>query len=139
MKYIIYKITIQDYIYIGSTKNYTRRKCRHKYDCNCNKDILLYNKINELGGWKNSVMTPIEEYECENNIQAHIREEQLRKEYNANLNMVRCHTTTEDVHEDGKAYYIINKDKINQQHKQYYENNKDIRKDKRKVKMNILS
>ena len=31
MKYIIYKITIAEFVYIGSTKNYTRRKSQHKY------------------------------------------------------------------------------------------------------------
>ena len=30
MKYIIYKIQIKDYIYIGSTKNFTIRKANHK-------------------------------------------------------------------------------------------------------------
>ncbi len=55
MKYIIYQITIADFVYIKSTKNYTRRKSQHKFDCNNKKQYLLYNKINELGGWSNAL------------------------------------------------------------------------------------
>jgi hypothetical protein len=125
MKYIIYKITIEDYIYIGSTKNFTRRKCNHKSSCISNKDLLIYNKINELGGWKNCAMVPIEEYECENNTQAHIREECLRKEYDANLNTNRCHTTIEETVNDYKEYYLLNKAHINEKSKEYRQENGD--------------
>ena len=148
MKYIIYKITIQDYIYIGSTKNYTRRKCNHKYDCINLKDILLYNKINEFGGWINCIMCPIEIYDCDNNIQVRIREEELRIEYQANFNMVKCYTTEEEKKtmakeyqdkkkdkksEYNKEYQIINKDSLKEIRKNYREANKDIIKEKKKT------
>ena len=144
MKYIIYKITIQDYVYIGSTKNFTRRKSCHKSACINQKDILVYNKINELGGWIKCIMTPIEEFECDNNIQAHIREEEMRIKYQANLNSMRCFTTEEQhkeckrikdkkyretheitVKENKRIYYEANKLKISKDHKNYYETNKD--------------
>ncbi len=132
MKYIIYKITIQDYIYVGSTKNFTRRKCEHKRYCNIKKDVLIYNKINELGGWDNCSMIPIEEGEFENNIQAHIREEVFRKEYHASLNTVRCHATCDDYKERRTQYNEVNKDKIRIQKKIYKELHKDEIKENNK-------
>ncbi len=125
MKYILYKITIQDFVYIGSTKNFTRRKCEHKQSCNRAKDFLLYNTINALGGWNYCIITPIEEYECDSNIQAHIREEHFRKEYQANLNMVRCHATEDEIKQDAINLYELNKDEIRNVQKHYYELNKD--------------
>jgi hypothetical protein len=106
MLYIIYKIVIDDYIYIGSTQNYTRRKSQHKRDCNNNKDILLYRKINELGNWNNCLMSPLETYECETTIEAHIREEFYRQRYEANLNSIRCHVSENDNYEHLKAYQL---------------------------------
>ena len=151
MKYIIYKITIQDYIYVGSTKNFTHRKSSHKSDCNRQKDYLVYNKINELGGWDSCEMIPIEEYECENNIQAHIREEHFRKEHNANLNSKQCYMTETEVNdkikerktlynathkeenkESKRIYNEANKDKIKEYSITYYENNKEQIKQKDK-------
>ena len=151
MKYIIYKITIQDYMYLGSTKNFIRRKSQHKSDCNLKKDYLIYNTINELGGWSNCVITPIHECECETNIQAHIQEELFRKQYNANLNSRQCHTTDEErdardkankilynashkeeIKESKRIYNIANKDKIREYSETYYEINKDKIKQKDK-------
>jgi hypothetical protein len=127
MKYIIYKITIQDYIYVGSTKNFTHRKSQHKSECNLKKDRLIYNKINELGGWENSVMTPIHECDCETNIQAHIQEELFRKECNANLNSKQCHTTDEENKNYKKEYRIHHSDEIKEKGKEYYQLNLDKR------------
>jgi len=145
MKYIIYKITIQDYVYIGSTKNFIRRKSQHKSDCNLKKDRLIYKTINELGGWEKCEMIPIEECECDSNIQAHIREEHHRQLNNANLNSIRCHRTDADYKEckkikdkkyreshkesltiKKKEYYEANKEWINEHNKEYYESNKDL-------------
>ena len=129
MKYIIYKITIQNYIYIGSTKNFTRRKCNHKSACICKPSVLLYKTINELGGWENCIMIPIEEYECENNIQAHIREEQLRIEYNANLNMIKSFATDEDYIQKKKEYNEKNKEKLNKYNEEYRIKHKGTKKE----------
>ncbi len=128
MIYIIYKIIIADYVYIGSTKNYTRRKSQHKFDCNNKKDVKLYNTINELGGWDNCIMTPIEEFEADSNLQARIREEYFRTEYQANLNMVRCYRTDEQKQkykqEYNKESYELNKIAISEKQKENYELNK---------------
>jgi hypothetical protein len=93
MKYIIYKITINDYIYIGSTRDFNQRKITHKSNCTNPKVIKfktkVYQLIREAGGWAKCEMIPIEEYDCEGQLQARIREEYWRREYNANMNQ-RC-------------------------------------------------
>ena len=108
MKYIIYKITIEDYIYVGSTKQYTKRKAHHKSQCINNFNILVYNKINELGGWDKCEITPIEEIECDSKIQALIKEEFYRKDLKANLNTISCYNTIEDTKQNLIEYKINN-------------------------------
>ena len=95
MKYIIYKIQIKDYIYIGSTKNFTMRKARHKQYCNSGKDFLVYRTIRENGGWDCCTMVPIKEIEVESKRHAEMAEEQVRVEYNAQMNTKRAYVTEE--------------------------------------------
>jgi hypothetical protein len=100
MRYIIYKISIADYTYIGSTVDWKQRQIRHK--CNFfnpnhhNRNIKLYQTIRENGGWDAIEKSPIEEFECDGATQAHIREEHWRREYDAQLNMRRAHQTIEE-------------------------------------------
>ena len=125
MIYIIYRISIADYNYIGSTKDFKQRKQKHKKACNNVNDVhhnlKVYQMIRENGGWSKCEMVPIEECECETTIQAHIREEELRKEYNAEMNSYKAY-----LGEDGKKeYYEANKETILQHNKEYYEANKE--------------
>ena len=91
-KYIIYKIYCDDcdFIYVGSTKNFTRRKQQHKINCNQTdkSNMKLYKNINEYGGWNNWKMICIEE--CNETIisrrQAEQKEEEWRVKLNAQLN-----------------------------------------------------
>ena len=65
---IIYKICHQndfnnENIYVGSTTNFTRRKCAHKYSC-CNEKDINYNRffyqyIRNNGNWDEWQMIPI--------------------------------------------------------------------------------
>jgi flagellar biosynthesis GTPase FlhF len=96
MKYIIYKIQINDYIYIGSTKNFAIRKSRHKSNCNTGKDYLVYRTIRENGGWECCTMVPVREVEVETVIQAHIIEEEERVKYNAQMNAIRAYMTEDE-------------------------------------------
>lgn len=124
MKYIIYKISIDDYIYIGSTRDYHQRKIRHKHNCSYqNGDhfkIKVYQLIREAGGWDKCEMIPIEEYECENQLQARIREEHWRREYNANMNSKQAYTSIEEKkehkNEQANIYRQNNKEKIREKH-----------------------
>ena len=109
MKYIIYKIQIKDYIYIGSTQNFTVRKNKHKKNCiyesqqrhNC----LVYKTIRENGGWDCCTMVPVKEIEVESKTQAHILEEEVRVEYNAQMNTRRAYRNEEQKKEYQKEYY----------------------------------
>jgi len=96
MKYTIYKIQINDYIYIGSTKNFTIRKSKHKWYCNNGKDLLVYRTIRDNGGWDCCSMVPIKEIEVETKLQAHIAEEAVRVEYNAQMNTIRAYVTEDE-------------------------------------------
>jgi len=97
MKYIIYKIQIKDYIYIGSTKNFAIRKSQHKRSCNTDEDLLVYNTIRENGGWQCCTIVPIREVEVETKLQAHILEEEERVKYNAQMNARRAYITEDEL------------------------------------------
>jgi len=140
-KAVIYKITTGDSLYIGSTCNFTKRKCDHKtniYNQNCKSyNLKLYKTIRD-NGW-NWDMKPYKEYPCENKTQLVIEEERLRKELNADLNMYSCATglsmkeyhkqnyikIKDKISEKRKEYRIINRDKNIEYHKHYQIKNKD--------------
>jgi len=116
----MYRITICEHIYIGSTGDFKQRKIEHKR-CFFNAirkehKLKLYQTIRENGGWECAEIVPIEEYECETKTQAHIREEHWRREYNAQMNMIRAHRTREEFvqqHRDkATEYYKANVEKI---------------------------
>jgi len=103
MIYIIYKISIADQCYIGSTKDFKQRKQGHRdvctHDSRNNHYLKIYETIRANGGWDKAEMIPIEEFECEGQLQARIREEYWRREYNAQLNLKRAYITKEQ-HEE---------------------------------------
>ena len=109
MKYIIYKIQINDYIYIGSTQNFTVRKNKHKKICNNEKEqrhnCLVYKTIRDNGGWDCCTMVPVKEIEVESKTQARILEEEMRLEYNAQMNMIRAYRSEEEKKEYHKEYH----------------------------------
>ena len=142
--YVIYKIKSLDpnidYCYIGSTQNFTKRKCYHKNRCNLiNKtsDTKLYDTMKENGGWNNWEMIPIEEYLCDTPLQARMREQYWIDEIEKNkLNSIKAFVTKEQKLEQQKEYYSVNKEKyeeyravnkkkILEQNKEYYSANKD--------------
>lgn len=108
MKFIIYKIQINDYIYIGSTQNFTIRKAAHKKDCNNitrkNGNLLVYRTIRDNGGWDCCTMVPIKEVDVETKTQARILEEEVRVEYNAQMNMIRAYRSESIESEYQKEY-----------------------------------
>ena len=124
MIYIMYKITAGEYTYIGSTRDFKQRKIAHKHNCtNINGakyNCKVYQIIREAGGWDKCEMVPIEEFECDGMIPSRIREEYWRREYNANMNSQKSHTTSEEKkehkNEHAKEYRQINKTKIREKH-----------------------
>ena len=126
MSYYIYKICcddLPDFVYVGSTKAFRERKRRHKSNCNDNNNIKLYQTIRENGGWENWRMVVIEECGEISLTQVRIKEEENRVKLNANLNMLRCHRTEEEV-----------KEYNNERAKEYRENNKERIQEKLKKK-----
>jgi len=143
MKYIIYKISIADYIYIGSTRDLKQRKIEHKYgfskENNKSHNLKLYQTIRENGGWDCIDISPVEEYECETTQQAHIREEFWRREYNAQLNSRKAHRTREEYAQghrnQAKAYYAANRETAIKQKAEYYATNKETILERQKEKI----
>ena len=100
-KTIIYHFVCKDATitnsYVGSTTSFTDRKRQHKSSCNGrHKDCLKYKVINENGGWENWDMVPLEEFPCENNIQARIREQYWINELQSGMNSWRAYRTEEE-------------------------------------------
>jgi len=110
MIYIIYKISIANYIYIGSTRDWIQRQRQHKsvfFNAKSPRhNLKLYQTIRENGGWDAIEKSPIEEYESDGPVQARIREEHWRREYNAQLNMIRAHQTREEIVQYNRDYAI---------------------------------
>jgi DNA gyrase/topoisomerase IV subunit A len=128
MSYCIYKIVCDDlpeYIYVGSTIAFRQRKLQHKINCNNGHTQKLYTTIRENGGWDNWRMVIIEECGEVSLTQARIKEEENRLKLNANMNMLRCHLTEEELKEQKKQYYEANIEKI----REYREANKEKMKE----------
>ena len=122
----MYRISILDYTYIGSTRDFNQRKKKHKNACNnpnnSSYNYKVYQMIREAGGWDKCEMVPVEEYECENGIQARMREEVLRKEYNALMNTNKA---SHNKQEYNAEYWVLNKEKLEIQKKEWYNANKE--------------
>jgi len=86
--YFIYKIQINNDIYIGSTSWFECRASEHKRkscdDKCCNK---LYTCIRNNGGWKNEYISIIDTIFCDL-ITSRNREQEWINKYNANLNSI---------------------------------------------------
>jgi len=139
-KTIIYRLVCKDTnikeCYIGSTTNMTKRKQAHKSSCN-NETSKNYNDkkyifIRNNGGFDNWSLIMIEEYPCENNLQAHQRERHWTEFYSAKLNMIRSFVDAEEKKLKQKEYRQQHADKIKLQKKEYYQTKTDEIKLKQK-------
>mgnify|MGYP003122057104 FL=1 len=134
-KTVIYTIRSGDSIYVGSTTNYVNRKSSHKgniYNENVKHyNLKLYKTIRENNGeWD---MQPYSKYPCNDIVEQTIEEERIRRELNADLNMISCGTglnrnelgEKEYDKQYSKQYRTENKDKLLEYQKQHYTDNKD--------------
>ena len=124
MKGYIYKLcckdpTITD-IYVGSTRNFARRKSRHKSCCN-SENVLGHNNYNYRvirgnGGWDNWDMILIEKGEFEETIDLQKQERFYIEELKATLNKTIPTRTSKELYqiqkEDKRQYYLDNKERI---------------------------
>lgn len=124
-KSVIYKIIHfenSELCYIGSTCNFKNRKCQHKNYCyNVNRkayNFKLYQMIRDHGGWSAFKMVAIEEFPCDSKTQLCIREEEVRVEYKANMNMVKAHITADELNEYHKQYRINHREELNEKKKE---------------------
>tara|TARA_B110001450_G_scaffold252310_3_gene273865 strand:- start:7774 stop:8529 length:756 start_codon:yes stop_codon:yes gene_type:complete len=160
VSYIIYKICCDecDFIYVGSTQNFTRRKQQHKNNTGSNdvtkNRLKLYKTINEYKGWENWRMIRLEE--CDSSIQtkrqAEQKEEKWRVKLNATLNLQKAFRSNEEKKEYNKEKYKEwnknnedhskiqrknyredNTDKIKHQKAEFYENNKEEIRQKQSI------
>ena len=110
--------------YVGHTTDWSSRKRHHKSNVsNINSkehNSKKYKIMNENGGWENWRMVPIEEYPCETEIQARIREEYWRKELKADMNTNRAYRTEEEKKESQKKADLIRRPIDNKKHKIKY-------------------
>jgi len=88
---IIYKIYCKDdkitELYVGHTTNFSKRKYHHKLSCNnLNNNYKIYNIIRENGGWENWDMVEIAKYNCNNNTEARMKEQEHYELLKATLN-----------------------------------------------------
>lgn len=103
MEYIFYQIKCLDpsitECYIGSSVNFTRRKCYHKSTCNNNNsprhNLRLYSFIRDNGNWTNWEMVPIEKQTFASKIDARIYEQKLINEYKSRLNVATASVSRE--------------------------------------------
>jgi hypothetical protein len=131
-KTVIYRISCNDlpeFIYIGSTTEFTKRKCQHKCSSK-SSESPLYKTIRNFGGWENWRMIVVEQYlDCQNKIEQKIREQKWIDDLNANLNINKAYVTEEQAklknNECCKEYYEQNIEKIIEYQKEYRENNKE--------------
>ena len=141
-KTVIYKIQHEDneeLVYVGSTTDFTKRKCRHKSNCinDKTKHYKLYQMINDNGGWNCFKMIQIKEHQCNNKREAELAEDKVIVELKANMNSQRANRSIKQYYQDNKEqisrqnkkYNEDNKEKLSRQKKQYYQENKENKKE----------
>ncbi len=150
---IIYKICCNDVevkeCYVGSTTDFTNRKRNHKNTCNNENDknhnLYVYKFIRENNGWNCWNMVMIEEYPCENKLQAETRErywiETLQSKLNKKL-PTRNKKEYEEANKDEiakkqKIKYELHKKEIAKKTKIKYELHKEEIAEKQKIKYEL--
>jgi len=97
--------------YVGHTTDFARRKSTHKCHCINETDkkhhLKLYQNIREKGGWENWTMTPLEEYPCENNLQARIREQYWMDILQAKMNHIKAFSPEQEYRKMWKSQKFV--------------------------------
>jgi predicted GIY-YIG superfamily endonuclease len=126
----MYKIVSKDldnnYIYVGSTTDFAKRKSSHKTNCinenNKFYNIKVYKMIRENGGWNEFEMIEIEKYPCNDSNESTARERYWKEYFNANMNT--------------QIPGIYNELGIKEYTKQHHEKNKQKIHDRKNKKFN---
>lgn len=146
-KTIIYKICCKDPsildVYIGHTTHLNKRRNVHKANTlnSNNKDynMYVYNFIRNNGGWDNWNIIMIEQYPCNNKLEATKRERELIEELKATLNKRIPFKTIDELKENQikcrKNWEQNNKNYIIEKQKEYTNNNIEEIKQRRQQKI----
>jgi hypothetical protein len=139
-KTIIYKIVCLDLsiknCYVGHTTSFRDRRNSHHSAYKLKPDRYVYQFIRENGGWDNWDMIMIENYPCNNKIEAGSRERHWIETLNADLNQLRPPTgltnaeyikeyMSEYQTQYKSQYKTDNADKIKEQNRIYRETNRE--------------
>ena len=137
--YIMYKICPKNkdlgFCYIGQTTKFADRRRQHIKNTSSVNDkkhyhLKHYETIRNNGGWDEWEMIEIEKFNGKTKLEARIREQELIKQYNANLNSLSAYVTEEERAATKKAitekFRVENKTKIREQEKKYKEDHKDV-------------
>ena len=130
MEYVVYKITCDspdvDHLYLGSTKDFKKRKRLHKYhskrETNTSK---LYTAIRSYGGFLNWTIEAVETGTCETIFEIRSRERFYLDQLQPSLNMCRPQASKEE----RRLYHIENYEQNKGKIKQYQFENKDKMKE----------
>ena len=108
-KYIIYKIYVEDYLYIGSTTCFQSRKSQHCQASNHpdwrKHNNKLYQHIRVFGGWDNWKMEIVEEGDYVSKRHMEEIEDKYIMELGANLNSKRAYIKSDDWKSYRKEYF----------------------------------
>ena len=130
-KNVIYKILHNDddtLLYVGHTTNFTKRKALHKYRC-IKKTTPVYKMIRDNGGWECFNMIVIQNFPCENKMEARIEEDRIMREMKASMNTLRAYTSLEEKKEYMKEYVEVNKEHIRERTKEYNQEYYQVKRD----------
>lgn len=136
--YYMYKIYPKkkelNYCYIGHTNDFNSRKRQHKLISTSEQHnklhFKIYQTIRQNGGWDEWEMIEIEKINGKNKLEARMREQELIKEHNANLNSLSAYITEGERAAIKKAitekYREENKELLKEQTKKYKQEHKEI-------------
>lgn len=131
MKYFIYIITsnFDNAIYVGSTNNLEQRISFHKKsflnDKSCKYNYNIYQFIRENGGLENFSISSIEEFDCDNVLEARQREQYFINSYsNSGYILLNKNNAFTNVKQYRKDYYEANIENIKENTKKYRNENK---------------
>ena len=116
----IYKISVGDEFYIGSTFDYDERLDGHNKRTKTHKQ-KLYQAIRDNNN--EFVMVKLHDYECETEEELVIEERRVYDEMKPTLNMRRPHITEEERDEATKKQYQDNKEQIILRQRHYQQEN----------------
>ena len=139
-EYKIYKLCCDDtdLFYVGSTRDFTTRKSRHKTGCNNQNgkeyNTKKYQTMREFGGFQNWRMVCIDILYDVTKLEAEIREEEMRMELKALLNSQKASCGGISVQEYKKKYREENRDHYKQYDKKYFDKNREKIRTKQKEK-----